>query len=325
MRRVVRTPFPADPLITDAMHSLGLAWRRPGTSHPSWLIHPRWASLHRRLPGQDRHPQGRRGLVPRQWRAFLFNPHPQTRASTDVSARANGQRVFLSASRPAGRADGSQQRIAVDTRCYSSSASTASQARIGWCADGCQALGLAPAFKYERPYGEGRDVQHLREGASLPRLFGPRFLRQAGLSAPRSPEMGHFPGTYRQPGCPRQECVLFYGPEGLGLAPAYDLVCGRALEGENLADSPWLSVMPSGPRISRLTNGRTSLRPRLVSREIRRLAGIVRGVLSQVQAEVVAAHAPLDQAQRLVMLVREECNRQEAMAPQVARVHPDLF
>lgn len=37
--------------------------------------------------------------------------------------------------------------------------------------DGCQALGLSSAFKYERPYGDSRDVRDIRDSASLPRLF----------------------------------------------------------------------------------------------------------------------------------------------------------
>ena len=37
--------------------------------------------------------------------------------------------------------------------------------------DGCQALNLPRDYKYERNLGDGRDVQHIRDGASLPRLF----------------------------------------------------------------------------------------------------------------------------------------------------------
>ncbi len=37
--------------------------------------------------------------------------------------------------------------------------------------DGCQALNLPRDLKYERNLGDGRDVQHIRDGASLPRLF----------------------------------------------------------------------------------------------------------------------------------------------------------
>ncbi len=39
------------------------------------------------------------------------------------------------------------------------------------CVDGCQALGLAVSHKYERPFGAGKDVEHIRDGASLKKLF----------------------------------------------------------------------------------------------------------------------------------------------------------
>ena len=37
--------------------------------------------------------------------------------------------------------------------------------------DGCQALNLPPEYKYERNFGSGRDVKHIRDGASLIKLF----------------------------------------------------------------------------------------------------------------------------------------------------------
>lgn len=37
--------------------------------------------------------------------------------------------------------------------------------------DACQALGFPVSKKYERNFGDGRDVQHIREGVSLSRLF----------------------------------------------------------------------------------------------------------------------------------------------------------
>lgn len=37
--------------------------------------------------------------------------------------------------------------------------------------DGCQALNLPPDYKYERNLGSGRDVKHMREGASLMKIF----------------------------------------------------------------------------------------------------------------------------------------------------------
>ncbi len=37
--------------------------------------------------------------------------------------------------------------------------------------DGCQALNLPPEFKYEQNFGSKPDVAHIREGASIPKLF----------------------------------------------------------------------------------------------------------------------------------------------------------
>ena len=43
--------------------------------------------------------------------------------------------------------------------------------------DACQALGVPPKFKYERLYGSGRDVAHIRDGVSLTKIFGlSRFM-----------------------------------------------------------------------------------------------------------------------------------------------------
>jgi serine/threonine-protein kinase HipA len=129
--------------------------------------------------------------------------------------------------------------------------------------DGCQALGLAPAFKYERPYGEGRDVQHLREGASLPRLFGlldscgkPAFQRLALL------RWVIFQVLIGNPDAHAKNVFFFMGPKASAWRrPMTSSAAGLWREKIWPIAMPWLSVMPSGPRISRLTNGRTSLRP----------------------------------------------------------------
>jgi serine/threonine-protein kinase HipA len=37
--------------------------------------------------------------------------------------------------------------------------------------DACQALGLGVSHKYERNFGSGRDVAHIRDGVSLEKVF----------------------------------------------------------------------------------------------------------------------------------------------------------
>lgn len=51
--------------------------------------------------------------------------------------------------------------------------------------DGCQMLDLPPSYKYERVYGDGRDVKDFREGASLAKLFKAATLCSVPAAATR--------------------------------------------------------------------------------------------------------------------------------------------
>ena len=91
--------------------------------------------------------------------------------------------------------------------------------------DACQALGLPSSFKYERNFGDGRDVQHIRDGVSLGKLFS---LSKYAVS-PEHFEKNLFDwmlfsiivGNVDAHG---KNFSFFYGPQGLEAAPWYDLV-----------------------------------------------------------------------------------------------------
>lgn len=51
--------------------------------------------------------------------------------------------------------------------------------------DGCQMLDMPPLYKYERVYGDGRDVQNFREGVSLDKLFQTASLCSVPAAATR--------------------------------------------------------------------------------------------------------------------------------------------
>lgn len=51
--------------------------------------------------------------------------------------------------------------------------------------DGCQMLDMPPSYKYERVYGDGRDVQNFREGVSLDKLFKTASLCSVPAAATR--------------------------------------------------------------------------------------------------------------------------------------------
>ncbi|MDN4502232.1 HipA domain-containing protein [Alteromonadaceae bacterium BrNp21-10] len=91
--------------------------------------------------------------------------------------------------------------------------------------DGCQALNLSRDHKYERNLGDGRDVQHIRDGASLQNLF--EFCR--GMSSPIESTQwlinwqlfNLMINNYDSHG---KNVSLFFDKSNVRFTPAYDLV-----------------------------------------------------------------------------------------------------
>jgi serine/threonine-protein kinase HipA len=96
--------------------------------------------------------------------------------------------------------------------------------------DGCQALGLAVGFKYERPFGGGRDVRHIRDGASLPRLFAMLGNSARPLIERRNLlRWALFQVLIGNADAHAKNLTFFSASGGLSLAPAYDLVSVHGL------------------------------------------------------------------------------------------------
>src|SRR5690606_7879158 len=92
--------------------------------------------------------------------------------------------------------------------------------------DACQAYDLPVSFKYKRNFGSGRDVAHIRDGMSLPRLF--KLVRTGAISpAPAKRVLLQWVlfqlliGNYDAHG---KNFSFYMGPAGLQPAPWYDLV-----------------------------------------------------------------------------------------------------
>jgi serine/threonine-protein kinase HipA len=91
--------------------------------------------------------------------------------------------------------------------------------------DGCQALNLPVAYKYERNFGSGRDVRNIRDGVSFERLFSvaghtvEKAVTRMGLL--RWAMFQYLIGNCDAHG---KNVSFFCGPAGLSLAPYYDLV-----------------------------------------------------------------------------------------------------
>lgn len=91
--------------------------------------------------------------------------------------------------------------------------------------DGCQALNLPPEYKYEQNFGNNRDVAHIRDGVSLPKLFD--FANQCINPAKTKQQILDwvlFNILIFNCDAHGKNISFFVGAKGISLAPFYDLV-----------------------------------------------------------------------------------------------------
>ncbi len=91
--------------------------------------------------------------------------------------------------------------------------------------DGCQALNIPPDHKYERNFGSGRDVAHIRDGVSLVKLFD--FANQCenpAMTKQRLLDWILFNLLIFNCDAHGKNISFFVGSNGISLAPFYDLV-----------------------------------------------------------------------------------------------------
>ncbi len=94
--------------------------------------------------------------------------------------------------------------------------------------DGCQALNLMPEYKYERHLGSGRDVKHLREGASLQSLFEfCELCRNPALAKKQCIEWTLFNLIIGNTDAHGKNISFFVSAAGIEPAPIYDLISIR--------------------------------------------------------------------------------------------------
>ncbi len=193
--------------------------------------------------------------------------------------------------------------------------------------DGAQALGVSAAAKYERPYGSGRDVKDIRDGASLPRLFDllqesakPLLERRALL------RWAIFQVLIANADAHAKNLSFYASSEGLSLAPAYDLVSVHAFESTALdrnyamAIGDAFSAEELSPYEWARFAERCKLPKALVARELELLSDRVRGSLEALGVAVIAEGAEPAVVGRLMAGITRECDRQKNLAPSIARV-----
>lgn len=198
--------------------------------------------------------------------------------------------------------------------------------------DGCQALGLPVSLKYERPYGSGREVAHVRTGASYPRLFA--VLREhspvPALAARALLQLALFNVLIGNVDAHAKNLSFFSSPAGLELAPAYDLVSCFGLAAG--VDSSYAFAIGDAFTQDELTPFEFALfakdcglPPKLVSAELARIAQRVRGCWPAVAEAVGTAGGDRAVLARMDAGIGAACSRLQALAPEIARVPTQIL
>lgn len=198
--------------------------------------------------------------------------------------------------------------------------------------DACQALGLASAFKYERPYGDNRDVRHIRDGASLPRIF--ELLAMSPNPAAQRLRLLRwliFQVLIGNTDAHAKNLMFFAGVEGLTIAPAYDLVSVLALAAAPLETTYAMAVGDafSAEELSAFEWANFAkackLSQRLVSNELSRLTEQTLKVLPEVKDEVLADGALPDPARAAYDVIEQQATKQAKLAKDVAKVPRNML
>ena len=197
--------------------------------------------------------------------------------------------------------------------------------------DGCQALGLPTSHKYEQSFGSGRDVAHIRDGASLPRLFN--LLRPGQVAAPvverqKLLRWVLFQVIIGNIDAHAKNLSFFVTAGGLSIAPAYDLVNMPALADERI-ETGYAMAIGDAFRYEDLdaeewTDMALScgLGARLVANELVALTTRVQAALPATVAEVQQEGSLQHVVERARAVTALQCEQLAAMAAGIRRPNP---
>lgn len=199
--------------------------------------------------------------------------------------------------------------------------------------DGCQALGLQVIYKYERPYGNNPDVQNIRDGASLPKLFD---LVDRATPTPADQRLRLLRWTILQilignTDAHAKNLSFFSTAAGLILSPAYDLVSGTAFQNNTIDKTYAMAIgdafSPNEISPYEWANFATKckLPLKLVIKELERMPNLVLKAIEEVMKEVLSVGAERDHLDIVAGSIKAECQRQLTFAPEIRKISPTLL
>lgn len=199
--------------------------------------------------------------------------------------------------------------------------------------DGCQALGLPVSYKYERPYGNNPDVRHIRDGATLPKLFA---LIDEVSPIPVAQRLqllnwAIFQVLIGNTDAHAKNLSFHSSSAGLVLAPAYDLVSGVAFHSKAIDDTYAMAIGDAfspdelNPYEWASFATECKLPLPLVSHAMTRLAALVLKVVDGVKTEALIAGAESAHLVVVTDTIKAECQRHLSFAPQIRKISPELL
>ena len=191
--------------------------------------------------------------------------------------------------------------------------------------DACQALDLSPAYKYERNFGSGKDVAHIRDGASLDKLFSlarqtpaEAFTRLALL---RWTLFQYVIGNSDAHG---KNVSFFVDAAGLRLAPTYDVVATGVYPHLDVELAMAIGDMFDLNRVKAFQwadfAARCGIDRRLLAREMRRMAKAVRESLPVLLGDPIYAEEERALLNRVQAFILQQAVRLEEIASVVPKV-----
>lgn len=196
--------------------------------------------------------------------------------------------------------------------------------------DGCQALGLPVSAKYERLYGSGRDVMHIRDGARLPHLFAlPVLSAQPLLERRRLLHWVIFQVLIANMDAHAKNLSFFLTLQGMSLAPAYDLISTHGMNKDVIEDSYAMAIGDAftqkdlTPYEWAVFAERCDVPKAFVGRELEELASRVKTAGQNTAAAVIAQGARSDIVKSILAGTLACCEQMLEVAPKIARVKLD--
>jgi serine/threonine-protein kinase HipA len=193
--------------------------------------------------------------------------------------------------------------------------------------DGCQLLGIPPAMKYERPYGDNPAVANIRDGASLPRLF--ETLSSSFNPAAQRLQLLRWAIARILMGdtdAHAKNLSFFYDQDGMRIAPHYDLVSILAFADEKIEDSYAMAIGDAfrekdftAFEWANFAHG-CKLRPQLIARELARMSVAMMKEMQGVRHEVLAEGADAAVVDKICGTVARLAEAHIRIAPHIPQV-----